>query len=173
VIYKLKKYLKQRLILAIFISGLFQFSTQLSVNAQEMPPRPIEVSIISNLSFGAFARGLSGGTVTIYTSGSRFSTGDITLLNLELYFPALFELEGNPGTIVHILNGPDEILNGNNGGSITLHLGEPGSGTPVILSSAPPGTTEVFIGGTLTIGNPVSSPSGFYSGSFYLTFIQE
>jgi hypothetical protein len=157
----------------LVLTGFFILFCVQPVSAQEMPPRPIEVSIVSNLGFGAFSSGMSGGTVSVLTSGSRFSTGDITLFTIDPYFPALFELEGNPGTIVHILNGPDAILSGNNGGSLILHLGESSTGSPIILSSAPPGVTQVFIGGTLNVGNPLSCPAGYYNGAFYITFIQE
>jgi hypothetical protein len=112
--------------------------------------------------------------VVIYTSGSRSATGDIILVNLGyLFFPAIFELEGNPGSIVHYLAGPDATLTGSNGGSLTLHVGESDPGDPIIINVAPPGQIQIRVGGTLVVGIPLDNPPGSYSGSFMVTFIQE
>jgi hypothetical protein len=139
-----------------------------------MPPRPLGLSLKQNLSFGGFSTGLTGGIVVIYTSGSRSATGDIILVNLGyLFFPAIFELEGNPGSIVHYLAGPDATLTGSNGGSLTLHVGESDPGDPIIINVAPPGQIQIRVGGTLVVGIPLDNPPGSYSGSFMVTFIQE
>ncbi|MFZ4522398.1 MAG: DUF4402 domain-containing protein [Bacteroidales bacterium] len=139
-----------------------------------MPPRPISVFFNQNLSFGAFSPGVSGGGVTVTSNGVRFSTGTVILVNQGyLYFPAIFLVEGNPGTIMHVLNGPDGILTGSNGGTMTLHLGESTPGDPIIINAAPPGNMQVRIGGTLVVGNAMANPAGYYNGSFSLMFIQE
>ena len=147
-----------------------------SAKAQEMPPRPIAVYFnpAQGLVFGAFFQGSSGGTVTVASDGSRSVTGDIIQATLGAPFsPALFEIDADPGTIVSILNGPDAVLSGNNGGILTLHIGSSNTGSSFITTAAPPGRTEVRIGGTLTVGNAISNPSGDYSGTFSITFIQE
>ncbi|MCX6266899.1 MAG: DUF4402 domain-containing protein [Bacteroidetes bacterium] len=142
--------------------------------SQEMPPRPVAVSFSQYLSFGAFSPGQSGGTVTVTSNGTRFSTGSVILVGMGyLYFPAVFLLEGNPGTIVHLLNGPDATLLGSNGGSMTLHLGEATPGDPIIINVAPPGTMQIRIGGTLEVDNQGMNPAGYYTGEFSLMFIQE
>ena len=144
--------------------------------AQPPPPRPIAVYVnpAQGLIFGAFFQGIAGGTVIIYPDGSRAVTGDIVQANLgQPYSPAIFEIEAQPGTLISILNGPDATLNGSNGGAIVLHVGTASTGTPFITTVAPPGRTQVRVGGTLTIGSPLANPPGAYSGMFAVTFIQE
>jgi hypothetical protein len=142
--------------------------------AQEMPPAPISVSFVMNLNFGAFSQGMGGGSVIIDPAGSRTSMGDIFLVNLGYsYYPAKFELQGNPGTIVHFLAGPPTVLNGSMGGTMTMTLGLTDPPTPFILPSSVNGTVEVYLGGVLTVGSPAANPPGVYSGSFNVMFIQE
>lgn len=141
---------------------------------QEMPPRPMGASFIRNLNFGAFSTGLSGGTIILDPSGSRTSMGDILLLDYGyLYFPALFELEGNPGTVIHFLAGPPAVLAGDHGGSLTMEVGNTEPSTPFILPLVTNGVLEIAVGGTLSVGGPLANPAGEYSGQFYVMFIQE
>jgi hypothetical protein len=147
-----------------------------AVNAQPPPPRPITIyaNPAQGMIFGAFFQGASGGTVILYPDGSRVATGSLVLANLGYPFsPALFEVDANPGTVVTIMNGPDVTLTGSNGGSIGLHIGAASTGTHFTTTVAPPGRTQVWIGGTLTVGNPLANPSGNYSGTFSVTFIQQ
>jgi hypothetical protein len=145
------------------------------MKGQEPPPRPLSVTVTAqNLSFGAFSQGAVGGTVTIASDGSRSATGDIILLTLGYSFStALYELVANPGTVVSLLNGPDVVLPGSNGGSITLHIGASDPVSPFVITTVPPAYTPLNVGGTLTIGNPLSNPPGDFSGMFDITFIQE
>ena len=143
-------------------------------NAQENPPRPMALSLEQGLSFGAFFQSLTGGTVIITPTGVRSTTGSIILVNQGYqYFPCIIQVQGNPGTVVHILNGPDATLTGSNGGSMTMQIGNSIPSDPIIITAAPPGGTQVFIGGTLIVGNPLANPVGSYSGSFMIMFIQE
>lgn len=147
-----------------------------SAIAQEAPPRPITVYInpAQGLIFGAFYQGATGGTVIINADGSRSVTGDLIQANLGIPFsPAIFEIDANPGTLIQIMNGPDVTLTGNNGGSISLHIGNADTGSPFITTAVPPTRTQVRIGGTLTVGNALANPSGAYSGFFSVTFIHE
>jgi hypothetical protein len=151
-------------------------SCSLAATAQPPPPRPITVyaNPAQGLIFGAFFQGSSGGTVILFPDGSRSSTGSLVLANLGYAFsPALFEIDANLGTAVSIMNGPDITLTGSNGGSIGLHIGTASTGSTFITQIASPGRTEVWIGGTLTVGSPLANPSGSYSGTFSVTFIQQ
>lgn len=155
---------------------LMTYMISFSAQAQEAPPRPIVIYVnpALGLNFGKFSQGNFGGTVIIYPNGTRSSTGDIVQLSSGIPFsPAIFEVEANIGTVVSILNGPNVILTGSNGGSIQLQIGASSTGSPFITNVAPPGRTQVRIGGTLIVGSPVSNPGGNYSGSFMVTFIQE
>ena len=148
----------------------------LSANAQEPPPRPLTIyaNPAQGLIFGAFYQGMSGGNVILSPDGSRSVTGDLIQANLGIPFsPAIFEIDADPGSLISVLNGPDVILTGSNGGFIGLHIGACDKGSPFITIVAPPARTEVRIGGTLTVGNPLANPSGAYSGTFSVTFIRE
>lgn len=150
--------------------------TTIMVQAQEKPPRPltVTVSLSQNLSFGAFYHGNVGGSVIIYSDGIRSSTGDVVLLTMGYPFSAgLYDIVANPGTIVSILKGPDAILTGSNGGSMLLHLGDTNPSSPFIITTTPPASTQLRIGGTLTVGNSLMNPPGNYGGTFDVTLVQE
>jgi hypothetical protein len=141
---------------------------------QPQPPRPIQVYTVKDINFGAFVQGISGGTVIVYPNGFRSTTGDIQQLNLGyMFYPAIFEIDVLPGTIISILFGPDAILTGSNGGTLIMHIGGSEPLSPFVTTANPPGRTQVRIGGTLIVGNPPANPPGAYSGIFSVTFNQE
>jgi hypothetical protein len=146
----------------------------ISAKAQEDPPKPMQVSTYQHLSFGAFINGYNGGIVTVEPGGNRSVSGDIIPIFLgNQYHPAIFEVEANAGTVIHIMNGPDISLTGSNGGSILLHLGASLPASPFINSIRPPFRTQIMIGGTITVGNTLANPPGDYTGYFFVTFVQE
>lgn len=145
-------------------------------NNPALPPQPFTVytNPAQGMYFGAFFQGIMGGTIILYADGSRSSTGDIILANLGIPFsPAIFEVEAQAGTRISILNGPDATLNGSNGGSMTMHIGEPDIGSTFIVQTNPPSRTQLRVGGTLNVGNTLANPVGQYFGTFYITFVQE
>lgn len=165
---------RERLFLISMVVLFFTFSPRLY--SQELPPRPITVTVnmSQNLAFGAFYHFNTGGSVIINSDGSRSSTGDVVLLNLGyVYSTGLYDIVGNPGTLVSILNGPDAILTGSSGGSMTLQIGNTDPSNPFIITTLPPASTQLRIGGTLLVGNPLANPPGNYSGTFDVTFVQE
>lgn len=165
-----------RLLCFVICTGAILLFSHSKAKGQELPPRPMSVYVnpAQGLSFGAFYHGTTGGNVIIYPNGSRSVTGDVIQASMgSMYSPALFEIEANPGTLVSILNSPDVILSGSNGGTMTLHIGNADPGSPLITTALPPGHTLVSIGGTLTVGNSLANPAGNYSGTFSVTFIQE
>jgi hypothetical protein len=159
-------------LIAALLLLMFPFN---SISCQEKPPRPIMVVVTTQgLSFGAFTLGATGGSVTVTASGSRTSTGDVILLGMGYtYTPALYDVTGNPGTLISILNGLDVSLPGSNGGSMTLHIEASNPVSPFVLTTVPPVVTQVTVGGTLMVGSPAANPPGTYGGSFNITFIQE
>lgn len=159
-----------------FFLLLMLLLTVQGATAQEPPPRPIAVYVnpAQGLIFGAFFQGLSGGTVIVYPDGSRAVTGSVIQANMGYPFsPAIFEIVANRGTVVSILNGPDVLLTGSNGGNVSLHIGAASTGSSFVTTAVPPARNEVRIGGTLTVGPPAANPSGSYSGVFTITFVQE
>ena len=161
-----------RLILAIVL-----LICQQSAYAQVHPPRPISVyyNPAYGLRFGAIYLSSTGGTLTIMPDNSRSSTGGVVEANLSgySYGAANFEILANPGTIISIVNGPDVTLSGSNGGSLSLHIGASSPTSPFITTVSQPAYTTVTIGGILTVGSPTSNPTGSYTGSFVVTFMQE
>ncbi|MFD2286307.1 DUF4402 domain-containing protein [Pedobacter petrophilus] len=144
--------------------------------AQEKPPRPIGIYVnpAQGLIFGAFVHTNSGGSIIIYPNGSRQVTGSVVPANLGFSFsPAIFEVDAEPGTLITIINGPDVTLNGSNGGSMNLHIGTSSLASPFVTTAVPPSRTQLWIGGTLTVGNSLANPPGNYSGTFSVTFIQQ
>ena len=167
------KYLKpsrQLFLIIVLLTSLLYGSMQV-VYGQEHPPRPIAVtvSVIQNLNFGTFCHGNSGGTIIINSDGSRSPTGDVILL-LGTFSTGLYSVSGNVGTLITILNGPDAILTGSGGGTLTLEIGGSDPHIPFILTTS---SVQVRIGGTLVIKDPISNPPGNYSGFFNVTFFQE
>jgi hypothetical protein len=146
-------------------------------NAQEKPPRPIEVRIntAQHLSFGSFIVYGSGGTVIVYHDGARITSGNVigvTSPSSLIVTPALFIVDAEPGTQIDILPSPPAYLSGSKGGTIRLELGEASTGSKIVTR---PGSryTDVFIGGTLFVGPLSANPAGFYSGTFQITFVQQ
>ena len=149
--------------------------TSLAANGQELPPRPIKVtvSLVQNLSFGAFYH-IGTGSVIIFPDGSRYSTGGVVLLSMGYSFNSgLYDVVANRGTLITILNGPDATLTGSNGGFLILHIGDSDPLSPFIVTTTPPAATQVRIGGTVIVGNAGANPPGNFSGTFDVTFVQE
>ncbi|WP_109695768.1 DUF4402 domain-containing protein [Chitinophaga deserti] len=159
-----------------WIAALALLSATTAVLGQEQPPRPIAVHVDpgQGLIFGAFFSGPSGGTVTIFPDGTRTVMGTVVGANMGYPFaPAIFEVEANPGTIIHIIRGPAVVLNGSNGGSMTMTIGQFSTSDTFVTTATPPTRNLVRVGGILTVGSPPSNPVGAYNGTFSLTFIQE
>jgi hypothetical protein len=142
-----------------------------SANAQEEPPRPIQITTFQNLSFGAIIQGNSGGTVTIDPQGSRSVTGDVILANLGYsYYPAIFKVDAIPGSIITIDFGSPTMLSMGSW-TLSLQLNSSIPHSPFINTKST--DTEVRVGGKLTIGNSLANPAGDYIGYFTITFIQQ
>src|ERR1700761_798949 len=121
---------------------------QLQVRAQQPPPRPLSVYYNpgQSLRFGAFFQSTSGGTVVVAPTGVRTSTGTVILADLGYAFgPANFTILANPGTRIAVLNGPDVVLNGSNGGTMSLHIGTSSPASHFISTANPPSQTSVNI----------------------------
>ena len=137
------------------------------------PPRPITVTWTNqNLAFGAFYQGASGGTVTVNSAAVRFYGGSVVLLSLGVVSQAIFEIVGNPGTVISFLK-PITSLSDGNGHSMSLQIGDTNPASPFVTLNSYPIPTVVYVGGILTVGNPAVNPPGNYIGTFEITFNQE
>lgn len=157
----------------LLVAAILLFSCGIA-GAQEMPPRPVSLSYVQPLAFGAFSIASGGGTVSIYTSGIRTATGGLVLMGMGYpFYPAIFNMEGNLGTVVHPMLGANTTLTGTNGGTLLLQLDLTDPADPIIINVQPPGQIPVKISGTLYVGPYSSNPAGFYTGTFSIMFIQE
>jgi hypothetical protein len=148
----------------------------LCLKAQEKPPRPVTFYFYQNMSFGAFSLGTVDSHITLTPYGARNVTQGNVILFMSgwPYYPAIYEVEGNPGTVVHFLPGPDSPLYGSPSGTLQLQLDQYIPGDPIILNTSPPARTQVKLGGILIIsGIPSNNPPGSYVGSFSVMLIQE
>lgn len=144
--------------------------------AQEKPPRPIlvTVDVAAQLNFGKFIPYSSGGKVIVDSNGNRpLPIGNVFLVN-SYTSAARYVVDAEPGTLITIAPIPFATLTGSNGGFLRLDLGEPRiesrDGTTFVTTNQ---YTDVFLGGTLTVGSLMANPAGIYSGTFQVTFIQE
>ena len=172
----MKKGLNTNLLFLAFFMSAFCVSVKAQTPTDSFPKDPGGISIytIQNLNFGVFSRGNNGGTISVSSTGARTATGDLIPLSLGIqFFYAIFDVESPPGNIISLLNGPPAILNGTNGGTITLTIGASDPTSPFINFATPPNRTQVNVGGTLVVGSLASAPPGIYSGLFYITFSQE
>lgn len=148
--------------------------SQISQNIKLGDENPITVVSLQDMQFGTFSQGPAGGTIAITPQGDRSTTGSITPLNMgAVVLPLIFEVEAPIGSIISISRTENIIMNGSNGGTMTLKIGDAVPGNTFISNTAPPGRTQVMMGGTLTVGNLSASPPGSYSGKFNITFMLE
>jgi hypothetical protein len=134
----------------------------------------LSVYTVQHISFGAFYQGATGGTVKVSAKGDRTVSGDVIPIQMGFaYFPAIFEIEAPPGTIVSVMNGGDAVLQGSNGGSMLLRIGETLPRTPLSTTVSAPARTVIAIGGTLEVGGNATTKPGVYSGTIAIVFNQE
>lgn len=170
-----KQYSKRGWLLIILFSG-FSLCVQAQIPTDSLPKDPGSISVYSvqNLNFGSFSQGTSGGTVSVSPAGVRSVTGTVVAINQGgAVYPAIFEVEAAAGVVITVQNGSNVSLTGSNGGTMTLQLGASNPVSPFTSTVAPPGRTQVSIGGTLTVGNASTSRPGNYSGTFSVTFYQQ
>jgi hypothetical protein len=154
----------------VFAAGLLLLLSVFSAYAQK-PPRPVTITPVATLSFGAFYQS-GAGTVSVDYAGARTWTGGIITLGSYIVSPAILRITGNPGTRITLTMGPDIIMNGDGGGTVTLHLDpvtDPVS--PFVLTGGTPSTVDLHLGGTIDV--PAARPRGSYSGTFTIIFNQD
>ncbi|HOO98246.1 MAG TPA: DUF4402 domain-containing protein [Bacteroidales bacterium] len=169
------KYGEDNIRIRRFVSSFILFLLiSISCMAQEPPPRPLEVNTTAQeLSFGSFTVTGAGGEVIVYADGSRGSTGNVVLLNMSpVHSTTRLELVANPGTVVSLLAWPSSTLSdGSN--TMTFNVDSSFPVLPLVITTTPPSATSLDLGATLTVGNLLLNPAGYYSGTYNITFFQE
>lgn len=125
----------------------------------------ISITKNSDLNFGSFAPGATGGEVLVNADGTRSVEGSVTLLNQEGPVTAAFTVEGTSNAGYYVKLPTDH------GGSVSLT--GPANADPLTITSLVHNATgtlnvegkETFsVGGTLAV-NP-NQPAGVYTGTF-------
>ena len=154
------------------IALLLCYSSSLAQPA--LPQRSNTLKAIQPIHFGSFCiTGGSGGTVTVGYDGSRSATGDIVLLNVPPFAqPAIFEIKlGQSATVCFNYEPPYLQLTGGSG-SIAFVVGPTDKGPNGALFATNANiVSQLRVGGTLTVMG--SSPPGFYSGIFAISFSRQ
>ena len=156
----------------VSLTAMLLFLFPVAATAQEPPPRPVIVTTVQNLAFGAFYQGVGGGTVTVDAAGTRTSGGSVVLLSSGVHSVAVFNVRANPGTILSFLK-PTATLTDGSGHSMTVQIDDTNPITPFVKTNPYSIPTPVSMGGILTVGSPAVNPPGNYSGTFNIIFIRE
>jgi hypothetical protein len=172
--HKKKWIFKTLLVVLLGFTSVCSFAQINPTDSLPGDPGALSVYTVQHLSFGAFSNGNAGGTVLVSSNGARSVTGDVVGLNLGVSaYQSIFEIDAPSGSIISILNGPDATLNGSNGGTMSLRIGNSNPSSPFITMVAQPARTSIHVGGTLTVGGSAANPPGTYAGTFYITFNYE
>ncbi len=134
----------------------------------------LQVTVRQELSFGAFAQGAMGGSISISQEGVRTASGSVIPLNFGAnYLPLILEIEGPRGSIVSMLAQEVTLLSGSNGGTVRLKLRGSNPAMPFVITEEAPAKSILKIAAELIIGNATDSPPGNYSGSLNISFVRE
>ncbi len=124
------------------------------------------------LNFGKIIPEASGGSVVISPNGERTASGSILLMD-ETYSAGRFTVAGVPSSLVSIIlpQTPQRLIlsNGNSEITVDAFTSDVPVGGQVVRQLD--GKTEISIGATLLIGNGLSNPAGYYTGTYEVVFM--
>ncbi len=133
---------------------------------------PVAASETELLNFGKVLPETGGGTVKISAAGERTATGNIILMD-DIYSAGRFVVSGMPNSLVSIVlpQTPQKMVLANGSSEITVDefTSDVPVGGQVVRQSD--GKAEVSIGATLHLGNGLSNPAGYYSGTYEVVFM--
>ena len=133
---------------------------------------PVAASETELLNFGKVLPETGGGTVKISATGERTATGNIILMD-DIYSAGRFVVSGMPNSLVSIVlpQTPQKMVLANGSSEITVDefVSDVPVGGQVVRQSD--GKSEVSIGATLHLGNGLSNPAGYYSGTYEVVFM--
>lgn len=165
----------KRIVVFVLLSTVFfiSLSAQTSVVGRVEAELVVPVSAVETdlLNFGRIVVEAGGGTIQISSSGERVATGNVLFAD-DLFSTGKFQLSGLPESLVSMVlpQLPRKLYMSS--GNQTLTVDKFTSDVPVggQVARQSDGKAEISIGATLYIGNNLSNPAGFYSGSYEVVF---
>lgn len=133
---------------------------------------PVTATETELLNFGKIVAEAGGGSVVISPNGERTASGSLLLMD-EIYSAGRFTVAGVPNSLVSVLlpQTPQRLTLSN--GSSEIYVDAFISDIPVggqVIRQAD-GKAEISIGATLLIGNGLSNPAGYYTGTYEVVFM--
>lgn len=132
--------------------------------------QPIAITKAADLAFGRFAA-LTGGTVTISTSGARTVTGTVLPMSGTATAAAKFDVTGEPDATYSIsLNAPATLSSGSDTMAFATVSDLTGANTTsgnVTTGTLTGGAQSIYVGGVLTVAS--AQAPGSYSGNVVAT----
>jgi len=133
---------------------------------------PVTAAETNLLNFGKVLPETGGGNVRISPDGLRTAGGNITVLD-DKYSAGKFIISAMPNSLVSIIlpQTPQKMTLADGSSEITVNDfdSDVPIGGQVVRQSD--GKAEISIGATLYIGNGLSNPAGYYSGTYEVIFM--
>lgn len=141
----------------------------LIISQQAFAQPPINLTYHQGLNFGEFYPGSTGGTVKVNFNGIRTATGTVVLTGGN-FNAAYIGVNLNPNRNVLVTYSPTATLSRSGGGNLQLAIAPGDLSINPLISTPKNRDFNLYIGGTLTVGNLTSNPPGNYTGVFYVYF---
>lgn len=164
------KHRVHRLLLLVIASFLFILN---GVAQPMLPQRSITALPTQPIDFGTFCV-TGAGSITVDYAGNVITDGGVVSIDQSSVTPAIFEIKLCQGRTVTIAYDYSVQLTGSNTGNLELVIGSTeygGDGAEFPVSNDCNFITVLRVGGTLVV--PANPVTGFYSGSFPITFTQQ
>lgn len=124
--------------------------------------RPVAVSAIRELQFGALTTGSEGGSVTLELSGKRSAFGEVKVAPTSEGQLAQIVVTGSADACFALTLPESAVLTDGRGHRVIVS-----SFTNDAVGKLPNGRVEVAVGAALTL--EPNQPAGFYAGTFPVT----
>ena len=173
-LYENRIIMKRLAVLALFIAVFFiSLRAQTSVIGRVEAQLIVPVAAVETdlLNFGKVVVEVGGGSIQITPTGERVTTGNVLLAD-DLFSTGKFQLSGMPESLVSMVlpQLPQKLYMSNGDQTLTVDQFKTDVPTGGQMIRQTDGKSEVSIGATLFIGNNLSNPAGFYSGSYEVVF---
>lgn len=159
------------MLLLTTVAGLFAQTGVLGKMEVEIAV-PVTATETELLNFGRIVPETAGGTVRITPQGERTSSGSITLMD-DAYSAGRFTIAGMPSSLVSIVlpQTPQRLVLSSGVSEVTVDefTSDVPVGGQVVRQSD--GKAEISIGATLYIGNGLTNPDGYYTGTYEVVFM--